>query len=159
MRVYVGTYGKYNSGNLYGAWLDIEDYADKDEFYEACKELHKNEHDPEFMFQDWEDIPKDLISESSIDEKVFELAALSESDREMWAAYIANNGECEFKDAQENFRGKYNSPEDFAMEHAIEAGLIDDNHPMFSFIDWKHYAHELMIESFFESDGHYFWNN
>ena len=39
--VYVGTYGKYNNGSLFGAWLDLSDYADKEEFYEACRELHK----------------------------------------------------------------------------------------------------------------------
>ena len=39
-RVYVGTYGKYNNGSLFGAWLDLSDYADKEEFYEACRELH-----------------------------------------------------------------------------------------------------------------------
>ena len=31
-RVYVGTYAKYNGGSLEGKWLDLEDYADKDEF-------------------------------------------------------------------------------------------------------------------------------
>ena len=41
--VYVGTYGKYNNGSLFGAWLDLSDYADKEEFYEACRELHKDE--------------------------------------------------------------------------------------------------------------------
>ena len=62
--VYVGTYGKYNNGSLFGAWLDLSDYADKEEFYEACRELHKDEEDAEFMFQDYENIPENLISES-----------------------------------------------------------------------------------------------
>ena len=39
-RVYVGTYNKYNSGSLFGKWLDLSDYSDKDEFMEACRELH-----------------------------------------------------------------------------------------------------------------------
>jgi len=158
MRVYVGTYGKYNSGNLYGAWLDIEDYADRDEFYDACKELHAMESDPEFMFQDWEDIPNDLISESSIDEKVFELAALDESDREMWAAYIGNCGDADFETARDAFRGKYDSPSDFGMEYAVDSGMIDDNHPMFSYIDWEHYSRELLMSGFFENDGYYFYD-
>src|SRR5690349_16831915 len=53
-RVYVGTYAKYNNGSIAGAWLDLEDYADKDSFLAACAELHKDEDDPEFMFQDFE---------------------------------------------------------------------------------------------------------
>ena len=42
-KVYVGTYAKYNNGSLSGAWLDLSDYSDKEEFYEACRELHKDE--------------------------------------------------------------------------------------------------------------------
>ena len=53
-KVYVGTYGKYNNGSLSGAWLDLSDYSDKEEFYEACRELHKDEEDAEYMFQDWD---------------------------------------------------------------------------------------------------------
>ncbi len=52
MRVYVGTYAKYNDGNLFGKWFDLEDYTDLDEFYEACADLHADEEDPELMFQD-----------------------------------------------------------------------------------------------------------
>ena len=33
-RVYVGTYGKYNNGSLFGAWLDLSDYSDKEDFQE-----------------------------------------------------------------------------------------------------------------------------
>ena len=51
-KVYVGTYAKYNKGSLYGKWLDLSDYEDRDEFYEACRQLHKDESNPEFMFQD-----------------------------------------------------------------------------------------------------------
>lgn len=39
-KVYVGTYAKYNNGSLFGAWLDLSDYSDKEEFYEACREPH-----------------------------------------------------------------------------------------------------------------------
>jgi antirestriction protein len=159
MRVYVGTYAKYNSGSLKGEWLDLEDFNDKDEFYEKCREIHADESDPEFMFQDWEDIPDALISESSINEKAFELAALEEDDREMWAAYIANCGECDFATARDNYRGKYDSGKDFAEEWAIETGLIEESHPMFAYIDWEHYWNGDLSHSFFESNGHYFYNN
>lgn len=32
-RVYVGTYNKYNSGSLFGKWLDLSDYSDKDDLW------------------------------------------------------------------------------------------------------------------------------
>ena len=69
--VYVGTYAKYNNGSLSGAWLNLSDYSDKEEFYEACRELHKDEEDVEYMFQDWENVPEGLIGESWISEISF----------------------------------------------------------------------------------------
>ena len=72
-RVYVGTYGKYNNGSLFGTWLNLSDYLDKEDFYEACRELHKDEEDAEFMFQDWENVPEGLIGESWISENFFTL--------------------------------------------------------------------------------------
>ena len=35
--IYVGTYAKYNAGSLFGKWFNLSDFADKDEFMEACK--------------------------------------------------------------------------------------------------------------------------
>ena len=64
-KIYVGTYGKYNAGSIKGEWLDLEDYANKQEFIDACYKLHADEHDPELMFQDWEDIPSSFIVDSS----------------------------------------------------------------------------------------------
>ena len=72
-RVYVGTYGKYNNGSLFGAWLNLSDYSDKEDLYEACRELHKDEEDAEYMFQDWENVPENLIGESWISENFFTL--------------------------------------------------------------------------------------
>lgn len=69
--VYCGTYGKYNGGSLKGGWLNVENYTSKYDFLRACRELHDDETDPEFMFQDWEDIPSCLISESWISDVVF----------------------------------------------------------------------------------------
>jgi antirestriction protein len=54
LRIYVGTYGKYNNGSLFGEWLEISKFSNLQEFYRYISELHKDENDPEFMFQDWE---------------------------------------------------------------------------------------------------------
>ena len=48
-RVYVRTFHKYNTGSLYGKWLELSDYSDIEEFYDACKELHAEEEGPEYM--------------------------------------------------------------------------------------------------------------
>lgn len=54
-KVYCGTYGKYNDGSLYGEWIRLDDYSTFEDFMEYIRELHKDEEDPEFMFQDVED--------------------------------------------------------------------------------------------------------
>ncbi len=69
--VYVGTYHKYNTGSIAGAWLKLADYKDKNDFIRACRELHRDERDPELMFQDSENIPSWMISESSIDAELW----------------------------------------------------------------------------------------
>lgn len=58
-----------------------ERILDREEFYEACREIHKDETDPEFYFQDWEDLPDFMISKSSLDECIFEyLEVMEEMD-------------------------------------------------------------------------------
>ena len=47
--------------------------CDKEEFYKACRELHKDEEDAGYMFQDWENVPEDLIGESWISGNFFTL--------------------------------------------------------------------------------------
>ena len=69
--IYVGTYAKYNNGSNAGEWLKLSDYSSVDEFWDACKELHKDETDPEYMFQDWENIPDSLISESKLSDDIY----------------------------------------------------------------------------------------
>lgn len=62
--LYVGTYAKYNNGSLFGKWFHLTDFEDAADFLAACQELHKDETDPEFMFQDCEGIPSALYCES-----------------------------------------------------------------------------------------------
>ena len=59
-RVYVGTYHKYNEGNLYGKWVDLSDFSTYADFLAYCRAIHSNERDPEFMIQDCEHFPDGL---------------------------------------------------------------------------------------------------
>ena len=54
MKVYVGTYAKYNAGSLKGAWIDLDKFKNYEEFVKECRRVHRGEHDPEFMVQDVE---------------------------------------------------------------------------------------------------------
>lgn len=165
-RIYVGTYDKYNRGNLCGAWLDLSDYSNKGEFYEACKKLHKDENDPEFMFQDWENIPSELISESYIPEKLFELkdalSDLTDTEQEAfftWINYTGNN--LEKKDAydlikrfQDEYIGEYDDEEDFAYTMVEECYDL----PNFAktYFDYEKFAKDLFMCDYYFDNGFVF---
>lgn len=59
-KVYVGTYHKYNCGSIYGAWIDLAECATYAEFIKKCREVHKDEPDPELMIQDYDFFPDGL---------------------------------------------------------------------------------------------------
>ena len=132
-RVYVGTYGKYAAGSLAGAWLDLDDYADAEDFWDACRELHANEADPEFMIQDREHVPSDWVQESHISPQLWDWLQLNDDQRDMVAAYI-------------DYQGDHGVTVDDIVNRHI--GCTDG-----SFQDWciENFGHEIE-ERFAESD-------
>ena len=162
MRIYVGTYAKYNDGNLFGKWLDLEDYTDRDDFYKACAELHADEEDPEFMFQDWEGILSNMINESYVSPECWSLLdAYEKYDEDAVNAYCDCFGEWNERDFNERYRGRYDSWEHMAEELLEETGelnRIPEN--LRYYFDYEKYANDLRISGdFTEQDGHYFWNH
>lgn len=146
-QVYVGTYAKYNGGSINGKWLHLADYSDKDEFMAACAELHKDESDPEFMFQDYEGIPEGMIGESFIHEDLFEWLKLDEDDRELLAVYRAEcNTDGTIDEAREAFEGKYKDEEDWAVEWMDSTGGLEgmpENLKMY--FDYSAYARDCRL--------------
>ena len=130
-RIYVGTYGKYNSGSIFGKWFDLTEYKNLKEFYNALKDYHKNEHDPEFMFQDWENIPSCLIGESWIHEEIYDYIEEIQNGNicyEVFNDFLSYYYTFDFdsiyeaiKKAQERFRGCFNSLKEYAEEELDES--------------------------------------
>lgn len=156
--VYVSTYAKYNAGSLKGAWVNIQDFSDIGEFYEYCAELHKDEMDPEFFFQDSQYIPKSLIGESFIDERLF--------DPEFWEVYcwlygelgdyedvhtvidelIRNIPDFEPSDFYDYYDGFYRSESEYA-ERLLDEGLfgkIPDQ--LYFYIDTELLGRDLLMD-------------
>lgn len=160
MQIYCGTYAKYNEGNLFGKWLNLEDYADKDEFIEACRELHADEEDPELMFQDWEGIPSDMVGESWVAPEVWELMdAFNNHDEDAVRAYLKCFGEWNESDFENRYKGRYDSWRDLAEEFVDEMGYLDEiPEYLRNYFDYDAYARDLKYD-FCEEDGYYFWNN
>lgn len=154
--VYVGTYKKYNEGNLYGAWIDLTKVYSEDEFYEICLLLHNDEEDPEIMFQDFNDIPESLQSESQINfEYLLEWLELDEDDkdkcREYWE-YIDEDTDvqsileryvCEIDDFEEHCENLF---------YEFYPGIPDS---VIRYIDFESYASDIKSE-YYESYSYIF---
>lgn len=159
--VFVGTYHKYNTVGAVGQWLDLEKYADHEEFIEACRELHSDEKDPELHFQDYENFPEHFYSECSISPSLWDYLALSDFDKEVYEAYTSHCGTTDFdsdwESAKESYQGQFDSMEEFA-ESMIEEGLfgdIPDN--LLNYLDLSAMARDLGYDYFMEN-GHVFRN-
>ncbi len=159
MLIYVGTYWKYNRGSIFGEWLDPSDYPDKGAFIEACRALHKDEENPELMFQDHEGIPDGLISESSIDANLWEVLAL-DSDLDAAQAYLAIFETWDKEDFGDRFIGEYNSWEDMAIQFLEDSGQLQAlPEKLRYYFDYEAYADDLKFNSeVVENNGYYFWN-
>jgi len=159
-RIYVGSFAKYNNGSIAGAWLDLEDYSNRNEFYEACAELHDDEEDCEYMFQDWEDIPDAFIGESHIDEEFWDYMNYP-ADEDAKAAYCACFGEWDADRFNERYRGEFRSWKDMAESFADEMGYLSDvpDHLQYYF-DYEKYANGIRCSGDMVEDNlHFFWNN
>lgn len=168
-RVYVGTYGKYNAGSLFGKWLNLSDYSDKDEFYVACRELHSDEEDPEFMFQDYENIPEDLISESWISDKIFDvLEALDDMEESQQEPFLiwCNNRSHSFADKdiydlirgfEDDYMGAYEDEEDYAYNFVEQCYDLPEF--ALSYFDYEKFARDLFMCDYWFEAGFVFRNS
>lgn len=167
--IYVGTYNKYNNGSIEGKWLQLSDFSDYKELRQAMYELHSDEEDPEFMFQDYE-CPElfeelGLISESHISPDIYEVIETIENhfyDIEVIEAYAnciggADSIEELLERIEESYSGSYDSNIDFVQELLEDCGDIPKDLPHYIHIDWDSTARDIMMD-YSTSNGHYFRN-
>lgn len=169
IKIYVGTYAKYNNGSIAGDWFDLSDYSDAAELMAAMAECHDDEKDPEYMIQDKEG-PRCITK--AIDESMtksewdaiyqaIDEAEDSHIDIEVIDAYCENMGgsilDNKISDIEEAYSGEYGSNEEFAEDMADQLGYEIPNQWPYRCIDWEYAARELMYD-YFESNGHYFRN-
>lgn len=175
--LYIGTYGKYAAGSIDGAWVDMTEFDNADEFFDYCKELHSNEENPEFMAQDFENMPKNLYSEA-IDneniEQIIEYAHLTDEEKEIIKAFDdcrGYNGEDIKGILEECYYCSYNSEEDFIDNQTEEyisayttANTRDAVEAMSRYFNREQFARDLrfdFIGCYNDDYSRYivFWNN
>lgn len=167
--VYCGTYKKYNEGSLFGMWIDLESVSDADEFFEVCRELHKDEADPEFMFQDFQGFPDEMYHESMSDDAIqliLDYLALDDDTREMLDAYCECFGTdiTDFDDfvetAKERNCGQWDSFKDFAYQTAEEEIACHSNGEVTEFFeryfDYDAFARDLKMDYYISDNGYIF---
>lgn len=160
--IYVGTYHKYNSGSLYGMWVDVASFDTYEDYIDFLHRLHSDEADPEFMAQDYENFPKQWYSESGIVdrdwfEKIKEYAELQQN--EAIKAYIDYYGidpdEFNMDDFEDAYEGEYSSEEDFAEYLVDEIGMENIQNKDYYF-DYDKFARDLFITDYDFVDGYVF---
>lgn len=163
MAIYVGTFGKYSAGSLAGAWLNIADYESEEDFYTACKALHKDEVEPEFMFQDFDNVPEGLAGECYVSPDLFKMAValadMDESEAEaygIFCEYIGKSGDLSLDHFRECYYGEYDDKEDFAQQYAEDCGYLDQiPEKLRAYFDYSAFARDLFFDFYFDA-GHVF---
>lgn len=157
--LYCGTYGKYNSGNFNGVWLNVSTFDSYEDFVNFCKAIHADEEDPELMFQDGENIPDSLCHESMGAEEFNNLLKYCELRDEYNVFAVEDFLEFykpEYLDMMPYaYVGVYDSREDFAKEEAINKFNPEKIMGDFAdYFDYDAYARDLFINKYlFGSHG------
>lgn len=158
--IYVGTYAKYNNGSIFGAWLDLTKYTDANDFLNACADLHKDETDPEFMFQDFENFPKSLYSESGNINAIYEyIDFIDDTYLSVEAVEAGLSLGIPLHELEDAYYGRYVSNTDLAYDYIEGTGLLQDVPDIISrYFDYEAFADALAMD-FLETDGFYFHAN
>lgn len=143
--VYMGFWGLYNDGNLYGNWINLEK-ANTSERIEQCIDFlrHKfgyaeDHRCEEWMIQDHQNLPHCLQGENPDLEKLEEfMTALEDIGSDNIEPYLmACDNQYQVIDAddfRDCFYGIYDSEEDFCQQFTVDCGT--DLGPLASHVDW-----------------------
>lgn len=160
MKIYVSTYAKYNNGSIQGAWIDLTDYTDSEGFYLACAELHADEQDPEFMFQDFEGFPKDLYSESgNIDSIYVYIDFVNKTYLNQEAVDTGLSLGIPLDKLEEAYYGQFDSDTDLAYDYIESTGLLQGvPDTITNYFDYEAFGRDLAMD-FLEDNGFFFFAN
>ncbi len=166
--LYCGTYAKYNNGSIAGKWLKLGDHADAEAFLQACRQLHRDEADPEFMFQDFEGFPRELYGESlSLDDlrKLYSWVRLSDEDRRLLTEYLDATGsrldEVDPADVSDKLYCELDysggESENAAMDqYVLDEGLVQVPEHLWSYIDVEALGRDWLMDFSVSSNGYVF---
>lgn len=151
-RIYVGTYAKYNDGSLDGKWIDLTAFDSYEEFVDYCRALHKDEKDPEFMVQDFENYPKKWYHEGGLPteeefEKINEFYLMDDDDKDAYEAFVEYTGNDSVDSFRDAYEGRFNSAEDFAYHMVNNLGFdgVGENN-LEMYFDYDAFGRDMMFD-------------
>lgn len=159
LALYCGTYGKYNSGNFSGMWVNISTFDDYEDFVNFCYAIHADEEDPEIMCQDGENIPDSLCSESMGEECFNNILKYCELCDEYNVSAVDDFLEWyspeDLDMMYDSYVGVYDSEEDFAREIVNDCYDLDKMMGNLAcYFDYEALARDLFISDYhFGSHG------
>ena len=157
--IYCGTYGKYNSGNFSGIWVDISTFDDYEDFENFCLAIHADEEDPEIMCQDGENIPDSLCCESMGEKEFNKIEEYCELCDEYSVEAVDDFLEWDSTEDLDNMHdayvGVYDSREDFAREIVSDCYDIENiMGNLACYFDYEAFARDLFMgDYYFGSHG------
>lgn len=157
--LYCGTYGKYNSGNFNGMWLNVSTFNDYEDFINFCKAIHADEDDPELMYQDYENMPGSLYQESMGEEGFNKIAEYCELCDDYSVSAVEDFLEWyspeDLENMHDSYVGVYDSEEDFAREIVNDCYDIEKMMGNLAcYFDYESLARDLFISDYhFGSHG------
>ena len=157
--LYCGTYGKYNSGNFNGMWVNVSTFDSYEDFKTFCLAIHADEEDPEIMCQDGENIPDSLCSESMGEEEFNNLLKYCDLCDEYNVSAVDDFLECfspeDLDRMDDAYVGVYDSKEDFAREIVSDCYDLDKMMgDLACYFDYEALARDLFISDYhFGSHG------
>ena len=153
--LYCGTYGKYNSGNFNGMWVNVSTFNDYEDFVNFCKAIHADEEDPELMYQDYENMPRSLYHESMGEEEFTNLLKYCDLCDEYNVSAVDDFLEWyspeDLDRMDDAYEGVYDSEEDFAREIVNDCYNIEKM--MGNLADYFDY--EALARDLFMGDYHF----
>lgn len=152
--LYCGTYGKYNSGNFSGMWVDLSTFDNYEDFVNFCCAIHADEDDPELMYQDYENMPDCLYHESMGEkgfEKIMEYCDLCDEYGVSAVDDFLEFYKPEYLDMMPDaYDGVYCSREEFAEEKANEDFNLEKMMGnLAGYFDYEKFARDLFINDYY----------
>jgi len=168
-RAWVGCLSCYNSGRLFGKWIDGTECEDLESAGIATLETVGDYTAPrcvkcfgdEFSVMDHENYLGLISGECGISEAAEAARQLAEinddNEREIVIAWLGNGMQFDLDTMRDCYLGEYSSDQDMAEEYISGTGMLDGKEMEFlaRYFDYESFARDLMND-IFEFNGHYF---